>query len=73
MSASINKQELAVHGWVAVPRPQAKVIAELNNPKPAKFVVDDIKLPESSVAKETYAYAKKELSTETFNHSMRVY
>ena len=35
--------------------------------------IKDIKLPESSLVDNVQAYAKKNLSTETYNHSMRVY
>src|SRR6476620_5602099 len=73
MADTTKNRELAAHGWSAVPRSQAKLIADLENPKPANIVVDDIKVPESDVAKKTYEYAKKELPEKTFNHSMRVY
>jgi cyanamide hydratase len=73
MSDGTKNQELSAHGWTAVPRSQAKLIADLENPQPANIVVDDVKLPDSEVARKTYEYAKKELPEKTFNHSMRVY
>jgi cyanamide hydratase len=74
MSDGQKNQELAGNGWTAVPRSQAKVLGQLENGfEPANIKVDDIKVPDSDVAKKTYEYAKRELPGKTFNHSMRVY
>lgn len=73
MADSVKNQESAAHGWTAVPRSQSKIIAELEDPKPANIHVDDIQVPDSEVARKTYEYAKRELPEKTFNHSMRVY
>jgi hypothetical protein len=73
MADNSKEQELAAHGWTAVPRSQSKIIADLEDPKPANIVVEDIQVPDSDVARKTYEYAKKELPEKTFNHSMRVY
>jgi cyanamide hydratase len=73
MTDSVKNQELAAHGWTAVPRSQSKIIAELEEPKPADIDVNEIRVPDSEVARKTYEYAKRELPEKTFNHSMRVY
>ncbi|KAF2121397.1 hypothetical protein BDV96DRAFT_640789 [Lophiotrema nucula] len=73
MSDSTKNQELAKDGWTAVPRAQSKILANVDKNKPAKISVDNIKLPNSDIARKTQAYAKKELPEKTYNHSMRVY
>lgn len=54
MSSDTKALELPVHGWTAVPRSQAEVIATLGNPKPSTIVVEDVKQPDSQVARKTY-------------------
>jgi len=73
MASRSTSQGFAANGWTAVPRSQTKVVATLTDPTPASIVVDDIKIPDSEVARKTYEYAKKELPAKTFNHSMRVF
>ena len=73
MAERTDGQDTEKHGWTAVSRSQAKIMATLGNLRLAEFVPEDIKLPDSDMAKKTYEYAKKELPTHTFNHSMRVY
>jgi len=70
---SNNEASISTDGWTAVPRAQSKVLSNVDANAPAKFVVDDIKLPDSEVVKKTYEYAKEKLPEQTFNHSMRVY
>jgi cyanamide hydratase len=63
------------YGWTAVPRDVDLLLKQSeagDTPAPALSVLD-IPIPDSNLAKEVLAYAKRELSTETFNHSMRVY
>src|SRR5438552_6738429 len=73
MSDGTKNQELAAHGWTAVPRAQSKVISHVDKNSPAKISVDTVKLPDSEIVKNAYEYAKRELPEKTFNHSMRVY
>ncbi|KAF2651482.1 cyanamide hydratase [Lophiostoma macrostomum CBS 122681] len=70
---SSGNQDVASFGWTAVPRSQSKLIAELGDVQPARTSVNDIKLPESELAKKTYDYAKEKLPEKTFNHSLRVF
>ncbi len=62
------------YGWEALPRDPSIVLDGKNNIKdPQPQTVASIKLPDSTLAASVLEYAQKELSTETFNHSMRVY
>ncbi|KAF1993132.1 cyanamide hydratase [Amniculicola lignicola CBS 123094] len=73
MSDGTKNQELVRDGWTAVPRSQAKMLANVDKNRPAKIAVNQIKLPDTEVVKKTYEYAKRELPMQTFNHSLRVY
>lgn len=67
-----NKVKL--YGWEAKPRDPSVVLSgkkNIRDPKPQ--TVAGNKLPDTPLAKSVLEYAEKELSTETFNHSMRVY
>ena len=62
------------YGWTAVPRDTNSLLKGKKNvvdPRPVK--VNDVQLPDTERAKKVMAYARTELSEETFNHSMRVY
>lgn len=74
----MSSGEFAANGWTAVARSQAKIVEELKskrggNLKPASIRVEDVNVPDSDVAKKVHEYAKRELPTKTFNHSMRVW
>ena len=65
---------ISTHGWTAVPRDAATVLntrQEIKDPSPHR--VQDISVPQSPLANAVTEYAKRELSEQTFNHSMRVY
>lgn len=65
---------LTTHGWNAVPCDPSLIFSGkhgMREPEPAK--VNDVPLPQTSLAEKVLEYAKKELREETFNHSMRVY
>ena len=62
-----------LYGWEARPRDVSILLNGKNNRDPKPQTVASFKLPNSALAKSVLEYAKKELSTETFNHSMRVY
>jgi cyanamide hydratase len=62
------------YGFTAVPRSLDKLIADQSSGATSKTVtVDDIELPNTSLAKSIQAYAKEHLPRQTYNHSMRVY
>ena len=62
-----------IHGWTAVPRDPVILFKSYTKSEPKPLVVNDIPLPDSSLSRKVLAYAEKELSEQTFNHSMRVY
>ncbi|KAL8919481.1 MAG: hypothetical protein Q9208_006766 [Pyrenodesmia sp. 3 TL-2023] len=69
MSDIINK-----YGWAAQPRDVSVLLeGKKNNKDPKPVDVSSVQLPDTALAKSVLEYARKELSTETFNHSMRVY
>jgi hypothetical protein len=72
MSSSIGNTEMSTHGWAAVPRSFEKSLADVDMNHQAKLSVKDVELPDSAIAKKTYAFAKEQLPEKTFNHSMRV-
>ncbi|KAI4174115.1 MAG: hypothetical protein LQ346_008287 [Caloplaca aetnensis] len=62
------------YGWAAQPRDVSVLLeGRKNNKAPQPQHVSSIQLPDTALAKSVLEYARKELSTETFNHSMRVY
>ncbi|KAI4113799.1 MAG: hypothetical protein LQ338_008110 [Usnochroma carphineum] len=66
--------EVRSYGWEAQPRDLSIVLSgkkNIRDPKPQ--TVASNKLPDAPLAKSVLEYAERELSTETFNHSMRVY
>ncbi|KAG4441186.1 hypothetical protein IFR05_003304 [Cadophora sp. M221] len=62
-------------GWTAVPRKLSTLLEQSQaSSGPAKPIsVSSISLPDSPLAKAVHEYAKKDLATETYNHSMRVF
>jgi cyanamide hydratase len=72
MSGSFMNAEMSKNGWAAVPRSFARSLADVEQEKQAKPSVEDMELPNSELAKRTYAFAKEQLPEKTFNHSMRV-
>ena len=62
------------YGWTAVSRDPSIFLASRDNSKePATQSIQDIHQPQTALANAVTAYAKRELSEQTFNHSMRVY
>ena len=75
MSSTPNPA-VAAYGWQAVPRKVESLLSHsaASSSGPAKPIsVSSIPLPDSQLGREVKEYAEKELPTETFNHSMRVY
>lgn len=65
---------ISTHGWTAVPRDAATVLNTRQEIKdPSAHRVQDISIPQTPLANAVTEYAKRELSEQTFNHSMRVY
>lgn len=62
------------YGWEAKPRDPSVILGGKKNIKdPKPQTVASIKLPDSTLAASVLKYAATELSTATFNHSMRVF
>ncbi|KAL8853739.1 MAG: hypothetical protein Q9221_001382 [Calogaya cf. arnoldii] len=62
------------YGWEAQPRDPSVILRGKKNVKdPKPQTVASIKLPDSTLAASVLEYAERELSTTTFNHSMRVF
>ena len=62
------------YGWEAKPRDPLELLGGNKNVKePEPHTVASIELPDSTLAKSVMKYAQTELSTPTFNHSMRVF
>ncbi len=62
------------HGWTAVPRDASILLTSVGNVgniEPVK--VNEVWLPDTEQARKVLEYARRELTEETFNHSMRVY
>ena len=65
---------IRLYGWAAKPRDPAVFLDGNKNIKePEPQSVESITLPDSPIAKAVLEHARKELSAETFNHSMRVF
>lgn len=67
-------QALESYGWAAQPRDVSVLLGgKKNNKAPEPQTVANTKLPDTPLARSILEYAREELTTETFNHSMRVY
>jgi cyanamide hydratase len=67
--------EVQANGWTAVPV-SGKQIIEAHGPitSPVPLKLEDVYFPsEYPVVAEAQSFAKKQLSPEAYNHSMRVY
>lgn len=60
------------YGFDPVPRSQEKLLKGHNKESPY-ISPDDIEIPNTKVVKAVEEYVQKELSRETYNHSVRVY
>ncbi|KAH8635873.1 cyanamide hydratase [Alternaria alternata] len=68
--------EIASYGWTAVPRDRSNVPSaeEAAAPQTNAAAVDITGIwPDNELMKKAREYAKRELPTETYNHSFRVY
>ncbi|KAL8962143.1 MAG: hypothetical protein Q9193_001410 [Seirophora villosa] len=63
-----------MYGWAAQPRDVSVLLdGKKNNDEPKPQTVAGTSLPDTPLATSVLEYARKQLPTETFNHSMRVY
>ena len=60
------------YGFIPVLRSQEKLLKEHNKDSPY-ISIDDIAVPDTQVVQAVEQYVKKELSPETFRHSVRAY
>ncbi|KAH7403565.1 hypothetical protein BKA64DRAFT_694337 [Cadophora sp. MPI-SDFR-AT-0126] len=62
-------------GWTAVPRKLSTLLeqSQASSRAAQPISTSSISLPDSPLAKAVLDFAKRELSTETYNHSMRVF
>ena len=64
-------------GWTSHPRSLPSLLPpgrkNVKEPEPMKVGNVGMEIPDTQLAKEVMAYARRELSVETLNHSMRVY
>jgi cyanamide hydratase len=68
--------EIRSYGWTAVPRDRSNVPSaeEAAAPQTNAAAVDITGIwPDNELTKKARDYAKRELPTETYNHSLRVY
>jgi hypothetical protein len=68
--------EIRSYGWTAVPRDRSNVPSakEAAAPQTNAAAVDITGIwPDNELTKKAREYAKRELPTETYNHSLRVY
>lgn len=62
----------AEYGFNLLPRSQEKLLK--GHKKDSPYIsIDDIIVPDTKVVRTVEEYVKKELSPETYNHSVRVY
>lgn len=62
------------YGFSALPRDPSVILGgRKNHTEPQPISIDDVRVPDSPLAKKVHDYVKQELRTETYNHSMRVY
>jgi cyanamide hydratase len=67
------KQQVEEFGWTAVPRNRSNIPSAKDADTHAVSVVSADIWPNTEVVKKARDHAKKELSKETYNHSLRVY
>jgi len=69
-----REQQIEEYGWTALScDPKLWGGDKAYNTIPTPQLVADEPLPDTALAKAAFDYAKKELPTPTFNHSMRVF
>lgn len=61
------------YGWAAKSRDPNIYLTEKAHKDPVPQTVEDIRLPDTPLAKRVLEYAEQELNAGTFNHSMRVF
>ncbi|KUJ20266.1 cyanamide hydratase [Mollisia scopiformis] len=71
----MSNPSIEKYGWTAVPRKVSTLLSqsESSSNQPKSLSTSTIPLPDSPLVKAVQEYAKAELPTETYNHSMRVF
>ena len=69
----MSKSQTEEFGWPPVPRDRSNIPSEDSAGTKADNVDFDKIWPISEVVKQAQGYVKQKLSTETYNHSLRVY
>ena len=65
---------IKAYGWTALPRDPKLFLSEgCLSTGPLPVLVESVRLPDTPLANSILAYAKEELNSGTFNHSMRVF
>ena len=75
MSSSATNNQIAEHGWTAVPLDANAIFnGKPYLHKPTPVLVADIPFPsDDPVVAKVQAYARETLPPQTYNHSMRVF
>jgi cyanamide hydratase len=69
-----SADDIAKHGWTAVPRDSNVIFKTKPISNPSALEVADMHFPaDDPVVAEVQRYAKEHLLEQTYNHSMRVY
>ena len=69
-----REAQIQEYGWGAVPcDPKQWVAMKKSTKPPVPQLVEDTPLPDTPIVKVAMEYAKAELPTQTFSHSMRVF
>ncbi|EUC39599.1 hypothetical protein COCMIDRAFT_31263 [Bipolaris oryzae ATCC 44560] len=61
------------YGWTLVPHDTSLLLQDVSQWDPAVDDVTDVQIPQTELANKVHDYAKKRLSEDVYNHSMRVY
>jgi cyanamide hydratase len=70
----LRTQAIEAYGWTAVPRKVSALLSQSQATGPAPALsISSLPVPTTPLSTAVNEYAKKELSIETYNHSLRVY
>ncbi|KAI0200751.1 hypothetical protein F4808DRAFT_470212 [Astrocystis sublimbata] len=74
ITPAASLDEIAVHGWTAVPVDANVIFEKKPIIKPSPLLSSDVHFPaDDPVVAQVHKYAKHHLTEQTYNHSMRVY
>ncbi|KAI1818711.1 hypothetical protein GGS20DRAFT_526584 [Poronia punctata] len=73
-TTATSAEDIAKHGWTAVPRDANVIFKTKSITKPSSLKTTDVHFPDDDrVVAEVQRYAKAHLTEQTYNHSMRVF